>query len=120
MNINQLTTSRIKEIRTEKGLTAEAVAKELDISKTAYSQLENGKVEITLNRIEKLAQIFNISVSDFIPAEVNNTQVFNGNGGESTNTNTSHTFINFFSGTEDNLNALMEVIKSAFQGKKKE
>lgn len=120
MNINHLTASRIREIRTEKGFTSEAVAKELKISKTAYSNLENGKVEITLNRIEKLAQIFNISVSEFIPAETHNTQVFNGNGGESTNTNTSHTFINIFSGTEENLGAMMEAIKSAFQGKKKE
>lgn len=73
MNINKLTASRIKELRAEKGFTAEAVAKELNISKTSYSHLENGKVEITLNRIKSLAQVFNVSVSEIIPANTTTT-----------------------------------------------
>lgn len=116
MNINQLTASRIKEIRNEKGLTAEAVAKELQISKAAYSHLENGKVEITLNRVETLAQVFNVSISQIIPTVTTNTQIFNGNGGDSRNSHTSHTLINLLTNSEENLDAVLRVIRSAILG----
>lgn len=74
MNLNELTASKIKEIRHQLGYTAEAMAKDLGISKTAYSQMENGRVEITLSRIELIAQVFNISISEIIPSINNNLQ----------------------------------------------
>mgnify|MGYP001549211007 CR=1 FL=1 len=39
----------------------------LKISRTAYSQLENGKVEITFNRAEAIASIFEVPFTVFIP-----------------------------------------------------
>ena len=67
MDINKLTAQRIKELRAEAGYSSEDVASEIGISKTAYSQLENGKVEINLSRLDKLAQIFKVPLSSFIP-----------------------------------------------------
>lgn len=116
MNINQLTAIKIKEIRSKTGLTADAVAKSLEISRGAYSQMENGKVEITLTRLEALAQIFNVSVAEIIPV-TNNPQTFNGNNSINGNHNTNTTLNNFFSNNEESLEAIMKVIKDALQGK---
>lgn len=51
MNINQKTALKIKNTRENIGLTAESVAMDLGISKSAYSQLENGHTEISINRL---------------------------------------------------------------------
>ena len=128
MNINQLTASRIKELRSKNGLTAEAVAQTLNISRSAYSQMENGHVEITLSRIELLAEIFHVPIEEIIPSSTTNHQTFTGNS-DSTNgnnnnnnnnnaNNTNTTLNNFFANNEENLEALMHVIKSALSGKK--
>ena len=57
MDFNQLTASKIKEIRLKKGYTIEGLAKELGIAKGNYSRMENGKVDITLKRLEALSKI---------------------------------------------------------------
>ena len=48
MDINAKVASRIKALRSEKGYKAEIVAQELEMSKAAYSQLENGKIDISI------------------------------------------------------------------------
>ncbi len=55
----------IRRLRTLQNYKAEEVAKKLGISKSAYSELENNKTEITLTRLQKLSDIFNVSY-DFI------------------------------------------------------
>lgn len=55
MDINTLTAVRVKETRLKQGLSAEAVAMELGLSKSSYSRLENGQTEITLVKIEALS-----------------------------------------------------------------
>ncbi|MNJ95285.1 helix-turn-helix protein [compost metagenome] len=122
MNINQLTASRIKELRAKNNLTAEAVAQSLDISKSAYSQMENGHVEITLSRIQLLAEIFHVTVGDIIPSSTTNHQTFSGNNGgingnNNNNANNTNTFNNFFSNNEENLDAMLKVVKDVLQGK---
>lgn len=122
MNINQLTASRIKELRSKNNLTAEAVAQSLEISRSAYSQMENGHVEITLTRIEALAQIFNVSVSEIIPSSTTNHQTFTGNNGgingnNNHNANNTNTFNNFFSQNEEMFELLTQKMKEFFQGK---
>ena len=67
MKTNDLVAAKIKEQRVKKGYSAEYVATQLKISRTAYSQLENGKVEITFNRVEALAEILEIPLSSFLP-----------------------------------------------------
>lgn len=79
MTINDLTANKIKEIRNTVGFSAEAVANELGISKAAYSQLENGKTEITISKIEMLAKIFQVSMETIIPnISQNFTQISHG------------------------------------------
>lgn len=123
MNINQLTAARIKELRSKNGLTAEAVAQGLNITRGAYSQLENGHVEITLTRIELLAQIFNVPFAELIPVSVTNHQTFTDNkggnyGNVGNNNSNTHTVNNFFANNEESLESVMEAIKSVLQGTK--
>jgi transcriptional regulator with XRE-family HTH domain len=62
MDINSLTAARVKAFRLRLNYSAEAVAKALAINKANYSRLENGKTEITLRKLERLAQLFNVPV----------------------------------------------------------
>lgn len=50
----------IRKIRQEKGLSQEQVAEKLAISRQMYTNYENGKSEITLNRFLKLIQVLEI------------------------------------------------------------
>lgn len=67
MDANKKIAIKIKELRLQKGYSADYVASNLKISRTAYSQLENGKVEITFNRVEAIAEILQIPFTAFIP-----------------------------------------------------
>jgi transcriptional regulator with XRE-family HTH domain len=79
MDLNKLTASKIKEIRLKQGLTAESVASQLGIAKANYSRLENGKVDISLNRLEALSKIFKLPLQSLLPAGGTQTiQVTNG------------------------------------------
>lgn len=56
---------RIKELRTERGLSMMEAAKELDIKYTTYVDYEKGKSEPTANNLAKLARFYNVS-ADYI------------------------------------------------------
>ncbi|PSL47553.1 helix-turn-helix protein [Chitinophaga niastensis] len=47
----------IRKLRMERNLTQEYIAHELDISQNAYCKIENGQVNITVDRLEKIAAI---------------------------------------------------------------
>ncbi|MCW3467585.1 helix-turn-helix domain-containing protein [Chitinophaga nivalis] len=47
----------IRRLRIERNLTQEYLAHELDISQNAYCKIENGQVNITVDRLEKIAAI---------------------------------------------------------------
>jgi transcriptional regulator with XRE-family HTH domain len=66
MEINALTAIKIKELRNIQGIKAKAMASELGISEGTYSQLENGKVEITVSRLKQLSEILNQPISAFL------------------------------------------------------
>lgn len=67
MNINQKTALKIKSTRENIGLTAESVAMDLGISKSAYSQLENGHTEISINRLQQISTILKIPMETLLP-----------------------------------------------------
>ena len=76
MDINTLTALRIREVRTQSGLTSQSVADDLGITIGSYSALENGKVAITIERLHQLSEIFNIPISGMIPG-INSKQTIN-------------------------------------------
>lgn len=54
MNIQSKIGTRIKEIRTEKNLTQEAIAFKADIDRTFMNHVENGKRNVSIETLEKL------------------------------------------------------------------
>lgn len=54
--------SRLKELRTSKGLTMEALAKEIHGTKAAIGNLENGKKNPALDTLLALADYFDVSL----------------------------------------------------------
>ncbi len=58
--------ARIRQIRLSLGLSQENMADGLQISTTAYGDLERGKTEITISRLATIADIFNLDISDLL------------------------------------------------------
>ena len=56
----------IKALRALKNLTQEFVATELDIDYSTYGKIESGVTQLTVDRLIKLADIFNVNPSDIL------------------------------------------------------
>lgn len=57
---------RLRELRLEKGWSQEALANLAEIDRTYIPGIENGRRNISIVVIEKLALVFSKSVSDFL------------------------------------------------------
>jgi len=56
----------LKAIRKAKGLTQEELANKLGIKVAAYSKLERGLIQLTVDRLITIAQLFDVSPQDII------------------------------------------------------
>ena len=56
---------RIKELRTKLGLSQEEFAFRCELDRTYITSLERGKRNISLTNLEKIANAFNMSLSEF-------------------------------------------------------
>lgn len=65
----------IKKFRELKSITREFMAGELGMSLSGYSKLERGEVDITLSKIQKIAQILNVSLEQILNFDA--SQIFN-------------------------------------------
>lgn len=66
MNKNLTIGKRIKELRERTNLTQEELAKKLGISRPSISQIESGQRKISSSELEKLSQIFEISMEELL------------------------------------------------------
>lgn len=57
--------NRIKELREDRNYKQKEIAKYLMIKQNSYSQLENGKNNISIEYLNKLADFYNVSI-DYI------------------------------------------------------
>lgn len=55
---------RIKELREQRNLTQEQVASKLGISRQRYSHIEKGLNNVTLDLLNRLSDIFDVTISD--------------------------------------------------------
>lgn len=62
MDINEKTALKIRQTRKGMEMKASFVATYLGLSESAYSKLENGKVQITLVQLNKIALCFDLSI----------------------------------------------------------
>ena len=56
----------IKNIRIEKKLSQENMATEMGCDTSTYSKIENGKIDLTANRLAQLAHVFELRMVDII------------------------------------------------------
>lgn len=61
MNLNKLVSKNIKYVRILNSITQEELANLMDVNQSYISAIEKGSKAISLNRIEKIAKILNIS-----------------------------------------------------------
>ena len=54
---------RISELRNETGLSQEKFALKINMDRTYFASVENGKRNISIKNIKKIADGFNISIS---------------------------------------------------------
>ncbi len=62
MSVNE----KIRLIREAKGLTQEQAAEKLDMSPSAYGEIERGENDPKLSKLQKIADIFEIELSELI------------------------------------------------------
>lgn len=66
MNISEKLGNKLRMLREVNNYTQEYVASVLDIAPNTYSLLEKGQATFSIERIEKLAQLYKLDVSDFL------------------------------------------------------
>lgn len=72
MDISESFGLRCKALREEKGISQEKFALLIEMDRTYYSSVENGKRNISLKNIEKIAKGFGLTVSELLNGVVGN------------------------------------------------
>lgn len=65
----------IRKFRELKQITREDIASQLNLTLNGYAKIEQGRVEITVSRLEQISKILNVEVRDIMEFEVQN--IFN-------------------------------------------
>ncbi|WP_025763194.1 helix-turn-helix domain-containing protein [Dyadobacter tibetensis] len=66
MNQKRSIPEKLRNLRLAKGLSQENMADLLHISTTAYGDLERGKTEMTLSRLESVAEVLAVALPDLL------------------------------------------------------
>lgn len=74
MNIKEKVGKRLRELRLEKGLSQEKFSFECGLDRTYIASIEQGKRNVSVVNIEKIAISLDISISDFF-----NSIIFSAN-----------------------------------------
>lgn len=86
---------KIRLFRKAKGLTLEEVAHQLDMSTNGYGDIERGATDINLSRLEQIAQLFGMELSELMDLNERNVINFLGTGIAATHIDTqNHCIIN--------------------------
>ena len=56
---------KIKEIRERNNFSKEYIAIQMEISVKKYNDIEKGKVDLKISKLERLCEIFGVQKSDF-------------------------------------------------------
>ena len=70
--------TKIKQIRELKNLTQEFVATQLDLSTRAYSKIESGETQLTINRLNEISKVLEVDPIEILGFD--HQQVFNNYG----------------------------------------
>ena len=71
----QLIATNIKRLRELKKLSQKEVCAASNVPQGQYSRIENGKVEPSVSTLEKLAKVFEVSISEFFKSNDINEEI---------------------------------------------
>jgi len=66
----------IKDLRAERGLSQAEIAKKIGVSRSSYISFEQGKTELTLSEVAKLAELFGVSLREVESGEKPNYEKY--------------------------------------------
>lgn len=100
--------SRLKNIRKQKNYTQGFVAEKLGISLRAYSKIESGETQLTLDRLSEIIEILNVH-----PREIFGKEIYSDNDvKEEKNVDNSHDTISLIQHYEETIAILKEHIET--------
>lgn len=88
---------RIKNLREVKGISQEEIADRLNISRSAYERMENGKSQSWATHLVSLADFFDVSPEYFVKEESQEQNNDKQNGGIALQNNGTINTINYLS-----------------------
>ena len=68
----------VKKYREQKDLSRLIVARELDMSLSGYSKIERDEVDLTISKVEKIALVLGVHISQIL--NIDATQIYNVSG----------------------------------------
>ena len=68
---NMNVSDKLRIIRQSKGYTQDYVAEKLNIDPVNYGRIERGQTKLTIDRLQKLADIFEINIVEFFDEQSN-------------------------------------------------
>jgi transcriptional regulator with XRE-family HTH domain len=98
--------SSIRKIREIKGLKQESVAMKLGLTTNGYGKIERGESQINLERLNQIAEVFDVNPSDILNFDENIVYYF-----ENMNNSAPHGTINNYSLSEDERLAFQNQIR---------
>ncbi|MCE6988199.1 helix-turn-helix domain-containing protein [Dyadobacter sp. CY323] len=66
MNVISNLSERIRQVRLQKGLSQENMADMLGLSTTAYGDLERGRTELSVSRLENISKLLEIPLPELL------------------------------------------------------
>ena len=69
MDIKQILGNRVRELRKKNKLSQEKLAYIAELDRTYINSIENGRRNVSINNIKKIADAFGISMKDFFDSE---------------------------------------------------
>lgn len=76
-DLKKIIGQRLQLLRQEKSLSPEEVSERLNLSLSAYRKIEYGETDLTLTRLNKIAEIFDMPAVDLFSRIDGNTQFNN-------------------------------------------
>lgn len=104
--------SRIRKFREDKGIKQEFMAHELEISQSNYGRLEKDDSRLTVPKLQKIAEVLNITVSVLFGEKA--TNIIHENHGENaqqTGTMIIHNEKEHIQSLKDEINFLRAIVK---------
>lgn len=83
-DLKKIVGQRLQLLRLEKNLTQEQMGEKLSLSTSAYCKIEYGETDLTLTRLNKIAEVLQMSAIDLF-RKIDGNSYFNNSGNIGTN-----------------------------------